>query len=155
VIRLVAYRLYLTAQVLLTTAAVLFVVGWSVIEVHDRHVASADFRCFQKQVKAFASAPQPSPEERLEALRSAAKYGGVEVPPAEFAAGKCHIVVVSSYQDNWYSERAWRGGETGSYFREYHNELGPLIVAVLAPLLLFAAYRWVSWLGKSPPEKGA
>ena len=47
-LRLIAYRLYLTAQVLLTLLCVAFVAWFVVVEAHDRWVAASDFQCLDK-----------------------------------------------------------------------------------------------------------
>jgi len=48
-----AYRLYLSAQVLVTAISVLFVLWWGVTQVHDRQVAAADFACYDREAISF------------------------------------------------------------------------------------------------------
>jgi len=51
-----AYRLYLSAQVLVTAISVLFVLWWGVTQVHDRQVAAADFACYDREAISFQGA---------------------------------------------------------------------------------------------------
>jgi hypothetical protein len=66
--KLLAYRLYLSVQVLVTATSVLVVLWWGVAELHDRHVAAADFACYDSETSGL-SEPRPTAQE-MQRLRS-------------------------------------------------------------------------------------
>lgn len=109
-LRLFAYRLYLSAQVLVTAVGGLFLLWWITTELHDRHVAKADLACFSQKIEALTAAAKtkthagssglvdrpPPTQEQIDAARAtlgrqpdpAAQQAEVEAGPASSEAGR-------------------------------------------------------------------
>ena len=151
-VKLLAYRLYVSAQVLVTAASALFVLWWGVVQLHDRYVAAADFACYDRETSGLRE-PRPTAED-MEQLRSWPEPPWVPISgptgsplpkpvvSAKWvaAAEKCRVDVLGKY-----SKRAWR---TPTYTK---MDMVVLVAALIAPLALFGLYRWVRWLAQPPP----
>lgn len=152
-LRLIAYRIYLTVQVLVTIGGLLAVLAWVVVFSHDRAVVKDDFRCFDATLNAGA---ETLPEGLLPVFTDADEVA---------AADKCrltrHRLYYSSASDSvpwsdWHSSRAWQyswGTRQGPSFAK--EDAAFFGVAIGVPIGLFVLYRWLIWLSSPPAVRVA
>jgi len=67
-VKLIAYRLYLSAQVLVTAASVLLMLWCGINLAHDRQVAAVDFACFDRETSTKRDDQPPRLQDRADPL---------------------------------------------------------------------------------------
>lgn len=156
--KLIAYRLYLSAQVLVTIASVVLLTWWATIQVHDRYVAKVDFECYDQKTLVLHSSPQPTVEQIWEVQSMPSddeRWEDITVGPRRpkppdsakhWAAAAIQCGIRGGYFGKQYSSRAW-SSESGMRTRSFPQaELGILGAALFAPFALYGLFRWVKWL---------